>query len=112
MVGRIESENKMLSIQAKDGDFLFCLAKINGPLLWEEENFQATSWRFACEIVARYSDRGGIQEAQITFRRLPEKTATTLMTKSIARRTDPRNEDIVSFNLLILSIRVVRYRQT
>ncbi|MCK9442110.1 MAG: 7-cyano-7-deazaguanine synthase [Methanothrix sp.] len=72
IVGRNENENKMLSMLAKDGDYLFGPATINGPIAVGKGAFTADLLEAACRIVARYSDRDGEPKAEITHERLPE----------------------------------------
>ncbi|MFA6373466.1 MAG: 7-cyano-7-deazaguanine synthase [Methanothrix sp.] len=72
IVGRNENENKMLSMLAKDGDYLFGPATINGPIAVGKGAFTADLMEVASRIVARYSDRDGESKAEITHEKLPE----------------------------------------
>ncbi len=80
VVGRNESENEVLSLVAKNGDFLFGPASINGPVAVGRGEFSPDLLEVACRIVARYSDRNGKQEAEISYKMLPEESATTIVT--------------------------------
>jgi tRNA-specific 2-thiouridylase len=81
IVGRNENENKMLTMLAKDGDYLFGPATINGPIAVGKGTFTADLLEVACRIVARYSDRDGEPKAEITHERLPEKEKVSIKTK-------------------------------
>lgn len=72
IVGRNENENKMLSMLAKDGDYLFAPANIIGPNAVGKGSFSPDLLHLACRIVARYSDREGELNADISCRRLPK----------------------------------------
>jgi len=80
VVGRNESENSVLSLMAKNGDYLFGPASIKGPVAVGRGAFTSELLEVACRIVTRYSDRDGEQEAEISYRMLPEKAETTLVT--------------------------------
>jgi hypothetical protein len=71
-VGRNENENKMLSMLAKEGDYVFKPANINGPIAVGKGSFDADLLEVACRIVARYSDRDGEIDADISYQRLPD----------------------------------------
>ena len=73
IVGRNEFENKMLSMLAKEGDYLFEPATINGPIAVGKGQFSPDEIDVACRIVARYCDREGEPEAEIIHERPPEK---------------------------------------
>lgn len=84
VVGRNESENEALSLMAKDGDFLFGPANIKGPVAVGRGAFSPDLLKVACRIVTRYSDRDdGEQEAEISYKRLPEEATTTIMTSCL-----------------------------
>ena len=72
IVGRNENENKMLSMLAKEGDYVFEPATINGPIAVGKGSFTADLLEVACRIVARYSDRDGELDADISYKRLPD----------------------------------------
>ena len=72
IVGRNESENKMLTMLAKEGDYLFGPATINGPIAVGKGSFTENLLEVACRIVSRYSDRDGEIYADISYRRLPD----------------------------------------
>ncbi len=72
IVGRNENENKMLSMLAKEGDYLFGPATINGPIAVGKGSFTEDLLDVACRIVARYSDRDGEIDADISYKRLPD----------------------------------------
>jgi tRNA U34 2-thiouridine synthase MnmA/TrmU len=72
IVGRNENENKMLTMLAKEGDYLFGPATINGPMAVGKGAFTADLQEVACRIVARYSDRDGEIDADISYKRLPD----------------------------------------
>jgi tRNA U34 2-thiouridine synthase MnmA/TrmU len=80
VVGRNESENSVLSLLAKNGDYLFGPASIKGPVAVGRGAFTSELLEVACRIVTRYSDRNEEQEAEISYRMLPEKAETTLVT--------------------------------
>lgn len=80
IVGRNENENDKISRMAKDGDFLFGPLSIKGPIALGRGAFSPDLLKTACRIVARYSDRNGKQETEISYRRLPDEAATTIMT--------------------------------
>jgi tRNA-specific 2-thiouridylase len=81
IVGRNENENKMLTMLAKEGDYVFGPATINGPIAVGKGTFTADLLDVACRIVARYSDRDGEPKAEITHERLPEKEIVSIKTK-------------------------------
>ncbi|MCK9565295.1 MAG: 7-cyano-7-deazaguanine synthase [Methanothrix sp.] len=72
IVGRNENENKMLTLLAKEGDYLFGPATINGPIAVGMGTFEPDLLEVACRIVARYSDRDGEVDADISYKRLPD----------------------------------------
>jgi tRNA U34 2-thiouridine synthase MnmA/TrmU len=80
VVGRNEGENKVLSLLARAGDILFGPTKINGPIALGRGSFPPGLLEVACRIVARYSDREGEDEAEISFKMLPEEASTTVVT--------------------------------
>lgn len=82
VVGRNESENEVLSLMAKDGDYLFGPASIKGPVAVGRGAFSPDLLEVACRIVARYSDRDGKRDAEISYKRLPEEVATTIIVTS------------------------------
>jgi tRNA U34 2-thiouridine synthase MnmA/TrmU len=72
VVGRNETENNMLTALAKDGDYVFGPATLNGPIAVGKGPLSPDEIDAACRIVARYCDREGKLDADITYRRLPE----------------------------------------
>lgn len=72
IVGRNENENNMLAALAKGGDYVFGPATINGPIAVGKGQLSPDEMDAACRIVARYCDRDGELDADITYRRLPE----------------------------------------
>lgn len=72
IVGRNENENKMLSMLAKEGDYLFGPVTINGPIAVGKGSFTENLLEIACRIVSRYSDRDGEIDADISYKRLPD----------------------------------------
>ncbi|MEI8004168.1 MAG: 7-cyano-7-deazaguanine synthase [Methanothrix sp.] len=72
IVGRNEFENKMLNMLAKEGDYVFEPATINGPIAVGKGTFTADLLEVACRIVARYSDRDDEVDADISYKRLPD----------------------------------------
>lgn len=72
IVGRNESENRMLTMLAKEGDYLFGPATVNGPIAVGKGSFTEDLLEVACRIVSRYSDRDGEIYVDISYRRLPE----------------------------------------
>jgi hypothetical protein len=80
IVGRDENENNMLTSLAKDGDFVFGPATINGPIAVGKGQFSPHEIDVACRIVARYCDRDGELDADISYRRLQENEVRTART--------------------------------
>lgn len=80
IVGRNENDNKMLTILARDGDYLFGPTTINGPVAVGRGQFTPDLIEDACRAVARYCDRNGEREAYITYRRLPESKEISVKT--------------------------------
>jgi len=78
IVGRNENENKMLSMLAKEGDYVFEPATINGPIAVGKGTFTADLQEVACRIVARYSDRDGELDADISYKRLLDSEGRTI----------------------------------
>lgn len=78
IVGRDEDENRMLTMLAKDGDFLFEPQGINGPVAVGKGSFTPDLLAVSCQIVARYSDREGADHADIAYRRLPDGQGTAI----------------------------------
>lgn len=72
IVGRNEFENKMLTLRAKEGDYLFGPATINGPIAVGKGAYTPDLLEVACRIVAHYSDRDGEIDADISYKRLPD----------------------------------------
>jgi tRNA-uridine 2-sulfurtransferase len=72
IVGRNENENKMLTMLAKEGDFVFGPAIVNGPIAVGKGAFTLNLQEIACRIVARYCDRDGGLDADISCKRLPD----------------------------------------
>ncbi len=72
IVGRNENENKMLTMLAKEGDYLFGPSTINGPIAVGKGSFTESILEVACRIVSRYSDRDGEIDADVSYKRLPE----------------------------------------
>lgn len=80
IVGRNESENKMLTTLARTGDYVFGPAAINGPIGVGRGIFTQDYAEIACRIMARYCDRDGELEADISYKRLPEDEVKTIKT--------------------------------
>lgn len=80
IVGRNENENNMLTSLAKDGDYVFGPATINGPIAIGKGQFSPNIIEVACKIVARYCDREGEPKAEIAHKRLPEKEKISIKT--------------------------------
>jgi hypothetical protein len=80
MVGRNENDNKMLTILAKDSDYLFGPTVINGPIAVGRGRFTPDLIEAACRIVARYCDRNGERETDVAYRKLPESEETRVRT--------------------------------
>lgn len=80
IVGRNESENKMLTALARNGDYVFGPAAINGPIGVGRGIFTQDYAEIACRIVARYCDRDGELEADISYKKLPENEEKTIKT--------------------------------
>lgn len=80
IVGRNESENKMLTTLARNGDYVFGPAAINGPIGVGRGIFTQDYAEIACRIVARYCDRDGELQADISYKRLPENEEKTIKT--------------------------------
>ena len=80
IVGRNESENKMLMLLAKEGDHLFGPKSINGPIAVGKGAFTLDLLEVSCRIVARYCDRDGGPFADISYRRLPDSDGKMIRT--------------------------------
>jgi len=72
IVGRNENENEILFTLAKNGDYVFGPATINGPIAVGKGLITPEYAEIACRIVARYCDRNGEIEADISYKRLPD----------------------------------------
>lgn len=77
-MGRNENKNNMLSMPAKVGDYLFALASIIVPNAVGKGSFSPHLLHLACRIMARYSDRLGEKNADISCRRLPKSDEETI----------------------------------
>jgi tRNA-uridine 2-sulfurtransferase len=66
IVGRNENENNMLTSLAKEGDYVFRPATINGPTAVGKGLFSPDEIDVACRIVSRYCDRNGEFDADIS----------------------------------------------
>jgi hypothetical protein len=60
---------------AKEGDYIFEPATINGPTAVGKGSFSPDLLEVACRIVARYCDREGKHDADISYKRLPDSEA-------------------------------------
>jgi tRNA-specific 2-thiouridylase len=80
IVGRNENENKMLTMLAKEGDYVFGPATVNGPIAVGKGAFTADLQEIACRIVARYCDRDGELDVDISYKRLPDSEGTMIKT--------------------------------
>ena len=80
VVGRNENENIMLTSLAKEGDYVFGPATINGPIAVGKGTFTPDLLEVACRIVARYCDRDGQLDADISYKRLPETDGKMIKT--------------------------------
>jgi len=80
IVGRNENENKTLTLLAKEGDHVFRPATLNGPTAVGKGSFSPYLLEVASKIVARYCDRNGQQDADISYRRLPESEEKIIKT--------------------------------
>jgi hypothetical protein len=80
IVGRNENENKMLTLLAKEGDYIFEPVTINGPTAVGKGPFSQKLLEVACQIVARYCDRDGKPDTDISYKRLPESEAKMIRT--------------------------------
>ncbi len=69
IVGRNENENKMLTMLAKEGDYVFRPTSINGPIAVGKGAFTTELLKVACRIVARYCDRNGENDVDISYKR-------------------------------------------
>lgn len=83
IVGRDENENNMLTSLAKDGDYVFGPTTIIGPIAVGKGQFSPDEIDVACRIVARYCDRDGEFDADISYKRLPENEERTVRTRSM-----------------------------
>lgn len=82
IVGRNENENEILATLAKDGDYVFRPATINGPTAVGKGSFTPDYAEIACRIVARYCDRNGKIEVDISYKRLPVNEERIIKTAS------------------------------
>lgn len=80
IVGRNENENKMITLLAKEGDYVFGPATINGPIAVGKGTFTPDLLEVACRIVARYCDRDGELNADISYKRLPDSEEKMIKT--------------------------------
>ena len=62
----------MLTLLAKEGDYIFEPATINGPTAVGKGSFSPDLLQVACQIVARYCDRDGKPDTDISYKRLPD----------------------------------------
>jgi tRNA-specific 2-thiouridylase len=83
IVGRNESENKMLTMLAEEGDYLFGPATINGPIAVGKGAYTPDQLEIACRIVSRYSDRDGELDADISYKRLPDSEERMIKARSL-----------------------------
>ena len=74
IVGRNEKENAELVNSVKSNDLLFMPTdEIAGPTSLGRGNFNAESIKLSCQITCRYCDLNGKINADIFYRRIPEK---------------------------------------
>jgi hypothetical protein len=68
---------------AKEGDYIFEPAAINGPTAVGKGSFSPDLLQVACRIVARYCDRDGKPDADISYKRLPDSEVKMIRTNSL-----------------------------
>ncbi len=73
VVGRDEKENQRLADLIKDGDYLFMPLEIAGPTALGRGNFSQELIQLSCAITCGYSDLNGSIEAEIVYKKVPEK---------------------------------------
>jgi len=74
VVGRDEKENEELALFAREGDYLFLPnEKLAGPTSLGRGKFSQELVKFACSITCRYCDLNAQEEAEIIYRKIPEK---------------------------------------
>jgi tRNA U34 2-thiouridine synthase MnmA/TrmU len=84
VVGRNEKEDKELENLAEAGDYLFFPdEELAGPTSLGRGRFNTDLIKIACNITCRYCDLNGKTEAEITYRKIPEKEDNILKVSSI-----------------------------
>ena len=74
VVGRNEKENEELALLAREGDYLFLPnEKLAGPTSLGRGKFSQELAQFACGITCRYCDLDAGEEAEIIYRKIPQK---------------------------------------
>lgn len=73
VVGRDERENADLLTKVKEGDYLFMPRDIAGPSALGKGGFSEDLINLSCRITCRYCDLNGKINADITYRRIPDK---------------------------------------
>lgn len=102
IVGRNEDENKRLVSMAKEGDYIFWPAAINGPIAIGMGAFSEEILDTACRIVARYCDRDGEVTAEISYRRLPASVEMTVKTPFLDDREIDKFRELESTHVTCL----------
>jgi tRNA U34 2-thiouridine synthase MnmA/TrmU len=98
VVGRNENENTVLTILAKEGDYVFGPPAINGPIAVGKGTFTPDLLEIACQIVARYCDRDGQLDADISYKRLPETDGKMIKTSFLD------DEELAKLRTLIAAV--------
>lgn len=84
IVGRNQEENQELEHLAQEGDYLFYPPPdLAGPTALGRGSFSDESIRLSCKIVCRYCDLNGRIEAEIIYRRAPQKEEESLKVGAI-----------------------------
>jgi len=78
VVGRDERENADLLTKVKEGDYLFMPRDIAGPSALGRGGFSEELINLSCRITCRYCDLNGKINADITYRKIPDKENKTL----------------------------------
>lgn len=84
IVGRNEKENeKLVSLAGKDDYLFFPCADLAGPTSLGRGEFNKELIALSCAITCRYCDLNGNLDAEIVYRRIPEKENKALRTSPI-----------------------------
>ena len=71
IVGRNEAGNELLSRLSKENDYIFRPSYVNGPVAIGRGAFEPDTIELSCKIVARYCDRDGNSETEVSYKKVP-----------------------------------------